>query len=189
MKTGENMKSRILENLCAVLMILLTCFVSFQCDLAKENWTVLLLRPEKTILYLLGTLGSLIFCFLLYRFSLNVLHPQKKQCFFSALCMPLSLLFVFDPEFHPIQSSLHLLFSYLFFFCVNGCFVQSLFILSLSQKKKATIILQLYLIILAFCAVLYIHFMSINTLFELFFTVSLTLLLAFSLHLTARTRA
>ncbi|MBE6108774.1 MAG: hypothetical protein E7192_09110 [Erysipelotrichaceae bacterium] len=180
------MKSKTLEYLCTVLMIVLTCFVSFQCDLKTENWTVLLLRPEKYLLYLFGTLGSFLFCFLLYRFSVNVLHPLKKQCLLTALCMPLSLLFVFDPEFHPIQSSLHLLFSYLFFFCVNGCYIHSLFILSFSHKRKTDFLFQIYLIILALCAGLYLRFMSINTLFELCFTVSMTLLLSFSIRTTEK---
>ena len=138
------------------------------------------------MLYIFGPLGSLLFCYLLYRFSVQVLHPLKKQCLLTTLCMPLSLLFVFDPELHPIQSSLHLLFSYLFFFCVNGCFAHSLMILSLSEKKKANFILQLYLILLAVCSALYIHFMSINTLFELIFTTGMTLLVTFSLHITSK---
>ena len=172
-----------IEQLCVILILIFTCLISSRCHLTTENWTYLLLRDDKIFLVLFGTLGSLLFCFLLYRFSVYVHRPIFKYCILTSVNMPCSLLFVFEPLNHPIQSNLHLLFAYLYFFCVNGCFIHSLFFFHLSKPNQAKIIETLYLIILILSAALYIHFMSINTLFELFFTLSMTTLLSFTLTL------
>ncbi|MBQ7889126.1 MAG: hypothetical protein IJ356_05160 [Erysipelotrichaceae bacterium] len=177
------MKHRTVENICTVLMILSTFLISSKCSLTEENWTVLLLKPEKTLLYIFGTLGSILFCFLLYRLSQRVRKPLKALCIFTAICMPLSLMFIYEPINHQLQTTLHLLFAYLYFFEVNAIYIHILYTLHFREPKIFHHLLKIYLFILAGCTGLCVHFMVINTLFELAFTCSMTLLIDYSLHL------
>lgn len=176
------MKRRTIENLCTVLMIILTLFVSSYCSMTDENWTVLLLRPEKKLLYVFGTLGSTLFCFLLYQLSKRVKKPQRALCFMTMMCMPLSLMFVYDPDVHQMETTLHLLFAYLYFFGINASIIISLFQLHFRNTKLFHHLAQLYGLILAGCAAICMHYMVINTLFELYFTCATTCFISYSLH-------
>ena len=182
MKTGEKMKKNTIENAAALAMITLTVIVSAHCHLTQENWTALLLTEDKWLLYVLGTLGSLLFCFLLYRFSCAAKHPQKTGCILTSLYMPISLFFVYEPQNQPFATMLHLVFSYLFFFCVNFQFLSALVHLHYRELFKAKRIAQAYFLVLGTCIASFLIFMSINTLFELLFTCGMTLLLCASIH-------
>jgi hypothetical protein len=184
MKTLKT-KMNLIENLCAGAMLIVTWVISFFSFQRGENWTALLISPERNLMLVLSPIGAALFCFLLYRFSCNVHYPQKRLTFFTALCMPLSLMFVFDPMNHPMQSNIHLFFSYLYFFGVNLSFMTSLYQLHFTETKLFQQISQGYLFILLVVGMMYMHYMSINTLFEVTFTTGMTLLLATAVRKTS----
>ena len=181
MKTLKT-KMKLMENLCAAAMLILTWIVSAFSFARGENWTALLISPERPLLLVFGPLGALLFSFLLYRLSVYTRRPQKKLCRFICLCMPLSLMFVFDPVAHPLQSNLHLLFSYLFFYSVNFSMVYSLYQLHLREPKLFQTTLQWYLLILGCVIAMYLHYTSVNTLFEVTFTSAMTILVIFTIR-------
>ena len=175
MKTLKT-KMKLIENLCAIAMLILTWIISAFSFVRGENWTALLISPERPLLLIFGPVGALLFCFLLYRLSIYSRHPQKKLCLFTCLCMPLSLMFMFDPLSHPLQSNLHLFFSYLYFYGVNFSLITSLFYLHFTEPKLFKTVLQAYLLILGIVLAMYLHYTSVNTLFEVTFTSAMTIL-------------
>jgi hypothetical protein len=85
-------------------------------------------------------------------------------------------MFVFDPLSHPLQSNLHLFFSYLYFYGVNFSLITSLFYLHFTEPKLIKTVLQAYLLILGIVLAMYLHYTSVNTLFEVTFTSAMTIL-------------
>ena len=66
MKTLKT-KMKLIENLCAIAMLILTWIISAFSFMRGENWTALLISPERPLLLIFGSTGAMLFCFLLYR--------------------------------------------------------------------------------------------------------------------------
>lgn len=164
----------LLETLITLLINLSLCFFF---PLTKTNFTGLTAQYPLVI-------------FLWVSFSCNtILHQiitiltliQKKNkptvlaCFNIELFWMLALALPYDPANLPYSSAFHLLFSGIFFFSITALFLYTLFHAMPYCIKQAYLLFQFYFISLFLCCFIYMAYLSINGLFEIIYTCSMSI--------------
>lgn len=99
----------------------------------------------------------------------------KLTCFIIECLWIVALILPYDPIHYPYSSSFHLVFSLAFFFSITALFLYTLWSIMPYCFKQIQILFQLYFVSVFLCCFIYMAYLSINGLFEIIYTCSLTI--------------
>lgn len=136
--------------LTAEYPLIILLWVSFSCNTILHQLLTLLTLIKKK------SQGTLLTCF-------------GIECFWI-----LALVLPYNPTNMPYSSTFHLIFSGAFFFSITALFLYTLFHAMPYCMRQAQLLFQLYFISLFFCCFIYMAYLSINGLFEILYTCSIS---------------
>lgn len=118
---------------------------------------------------------------LLHQLLTCLSHLKKNSKTIKFACLIIECLWIFalilpyDPIYHPYASSFHLVFSGAFFFSITALFLYTLWNAMPYCFKQIQILFQFYLLSVFLCCFIYMAYLSINGLFEIIYTCSLSI--------------
>lgn len=159
-------------------------FLALQVPLFTTNFTGLTqTHPFQVSLWALGS--SLLFLIQLNDCAKHLSLSKQKRYLWAILCELLCLMTLFlpyTPDKSPLLSGLHLVGAYGFFLSISGYYLFLLVKIQFHELPFFQKSLMSYLCLFFLCGFIFMHYLSINGLFEVIYTSGFALCLV-TLHL------
>ena len=165
-----------------IIVVIITLFTASYTTIYYDNFTSLATN-HFPILLLWSNVCCIITLYLLYDISKLTLNNKHKKYYLIIIYIFQLLTTLFNFDKSSIFQLLHLIFAYAFFLSINFYFIYLNYQFSLRNNIVSTKLNQYYYAILAICMFIFMYFMSINTLFEIVFTILFSFFLTYCFYI------
>ena len=176
------MKKTYIHLFLNIIVVIITLFTASYTTIYYDNFTSLATN-HLPILLLWSNVCCIITLYLLYDLSKLTISTRntKYYLFIIFIFQVLTTIFNFDKS--SLFQLLHLIFAYAFFLSINFYFIYLIYHFSLTNNALYNKLNQYYYALLTICMFIFMYYMSINTLFEIVFTILFSYLLTYCFYI------